>query len=319
MSDSDAWAVGSVTRNNSQQILMLHWNGSSWSRVTKPRVLKGAAGELSAITVVNARDAWAVGSTNSAAGTTHTLLLHWNGSAWSQVTSPAPVKNGVLTAVAATTSGGWAVGYISGRAAVDYQTLVFRLSGSKWSRARTKLGNGVALTGVAITSRRAAWAIGNATGMIYGGLAKWNGSTWNWVKSFPVQGLYHGLYGIAAGPGGIAFAVGSNGNVPETPALSMKWTGKAWVKVTVGAPKGSGLNTVTFGPGGTAWAAGQTGPHTMILKWNGKEWTRIASPGSGGIDGLGFSGARYGWAVGAETSSGIEKTIIFHWNGHIWS
>jgi hypothetical protein len=226
----------------------------------------------------------------------------------------------VLTAVTATKSGGWAVGYISGSAEADYRTLIFRLSGSKWSRVSASLGSGVGLGGVAMTSGNTAWAIGDATGMLYGVLARWNGRTWSWVKSFPVQGLYHGLFSIAAGPGGIAFAVGSNGNLPETPALSMKWTRKSWVKATVSAPKGSGLGTVTFGPGGTAWAAGETGVHTMILRWNGREWTRVASPGSGWIDGLGFSAAGYGWAVGnTETSSGVEKTLILHWNGHDWS
>ncbi len=319
VSGSDAWAVGNLTQNDSQQILMLHWNGKAWSRVTQPSVLTSAGG-LSAIKAVNAKDVWAVGSTGSASGTTHTLLLHWNGSAWSQVTTPGSVKDGVLTAVTATTSGGWAVGYVSASAEVNYQTLVFRLSGSKWSRASTKLGNGVALTGVATTSKGTAWAIGNATGMIYGTVAHWNGKTWNWLKSFPVQGLYHGLYGIAAGPGGIGFAVGYNGNVPETPAISMKWTGKAWVKATVDAPEGSGLNAVTFAPGGTAWAAGEAGSHPMILKWNGKEWTRVTGPSSGWIDGLGFSAASYGWAVGsAISSSATQETLILHWNGHAWS
>jgi len=318
-SNSNAWAVGSTGLNSSQRILMLHWNGSSWSRVTKPSVL-AAPGGLSAVTVVNSRDAWAVGSTLSGASTTHTLLLHWNGSAWSQVTSPAPVKNGVLSAVAATASGGWAVGYISASAAANFQALIFRLSGSKWSRFGTKLGLGAGLGGVAITSGRAAWAIGSEAGMITANLAKWNGSTWSPAGPFPLEGVYHGLYGIAAGPGGIVFVVGWNGNAPPTPALSMKWTGKAWVKVTVGAPVSSGLNAVTFAPGGTAWAAGQTGTRTMILRWNGQEWTRIASPGSGGIYGLGFSAAGYGWAVGvAPTPSGTGKTLILHWNGHSWN
>jgi len=100
----------------------------------------------------------------------------------------------------------------------------------------------------------------------------------------------------------------------------MKWTGKAWVKVTVGAPTGSGLSPVTFAPGGTAWAAGEAGGHTMILRWNGREWARLGSPSSGVIYGLGFSSSGYGWAVGTSaTSSGTEKTLILHWNGHSWN
>jgi len=64
--------------------LILHWNGNAWSQVASPKVLAGTAGQLSAITVVSATDAWAVGVTGSVgSGKDHTLLLHWNGKAWS--------------------------------------------------------------------------------------------------------------------------------------------------------------------------------------------------------------------------------------------
>jgi hypothetical protein len=79
-SDSNAWAVGYTGTGASDNVLMLHWNGTAWSRVTSPKVLTGA-GELSAITVISATDAWAVGSTGSSVKP-HTLLLHWNGTRW---------------------------------------------------------------------------------------------------------------------------------------------------------------------------------------------------------------------------------------------
>src|SRR5580658_4506717 len=64
VSPSSAWAVGSAG-DSAQTVLMLHWNGNAWSRVTSPAVLNGRAGHLSAITVVSATDAWAVGATVS--------------------------------------------------------------------------------------------------------------------------------------------------------------------------------------------------------------------------------------------------------------
>src|ERR1700689_1822882 len=92
-------------------------SSSTSARVTSPKVLTGT-GELAAITVVSAKDAWAVGST----GSTHprTLILHWNGVAWSAVTRPAPVANGNLEAVTANAKGGWAVGsHSTGPAVID--------------------------------------------------------------------------------------------------------------------------------------------------------------------------------------------------------
>jgi hypothetical protein len=319
---NSAWAVGWAGGDLSPKILMLHWNGSTWSRVTRPSVLNGSAGQISAVTVVNSKDAWAVGFTGSPLGTIHSLMLHWNGSAWSQVTSPAPVKDGALSAVTANAKGGFAVGYYyTGEAALDYWSLTFRLTGSKWSRIAAKT-NDVTLDGVATTSAATTWATANEVGMITGALAKWDGNGWSWA-SFPVEGQYHALNGIAAGPGGIAFAVVANGNYPSSPPLSMEWTGHAWQKVTVSAPSASGLNAVTFAPGGAAWAAGTTGSggRTLIVRWNGHEWARVASPNPGPqiqLVGIHFSAANYGWAVGHSFPPGSVKTVILHWNGRSW-
>jgi hypothetical protein len=311
-SASNAWAVGYAGSSGSPKVLMLHWNGKTWSRVTGPRVLTGA-GELNAITVVNAKDAWAAGFTGGSANTSrHTLLLHWNGGAWSEVTRPAPIP-GFLNAVTATASGGWAVGGLPNGHNWPHP-LALRLSGSMWSRVSVPYV--LDMTGVATTGTNAAWAIG-ATEQQFE-FARWNGHTWTWEFSIlPVQDTYI-LGGIAAGPRGAAFTVGyefpdGGRQVP----VSLKLAGSTWKKVTVRAPSNADLNTVSFAPGGTAWAAGSAGPSTLILRWNGSAWTRVASPSPGSgdtLDGLGFSSERDGWAVG---SSGSD-TLILHWNGKAW-
>jgi hypothetical protein len=159
--------------------------------------------------------------------------------------------------------------------------------------------------------------------MITGALAKWNGSAWSWVTD-PVRGAYRPLYGIAAGPGGTAFVVGTDNDLPG-PAVSARWTGKAWRQVSVIAPNLSGLNAVAFAPGGAAWAAGSylsgSSWRTLVMRWNGKAWTRVASPGTGEVlNGLAFPASNYGWAVGSTTStSGSTKTVILHWNGKAWA
>jgi hypothetical protein len=323
--NNNAWAVGYSGSFSSPKILMLHWNGSVWSTVASKQLnLIGSAGDLSGITAVNATDAYAVGYTGNPGGTTHTLLLHWNGSTWSTVTRPAPVSGGGLTAITATTKSGWALGYYAtGPSALDYWSLAFRLTGATWSRVSSST-NDITFTGVATTSAGASWATANQVAMVTGSLAKWSGTGWSWLHSFPVQGMYHALNGIAAGPGGIAFAVGANGNIPPTPALSMERTGHAWVKAPVSAPQGSSLNAVTFAPGGTAWAAGSAGPDggdAMIVRWNGHEWTRVPTPAkTAPLSGIGFSAAKYGWAVGSTSlTSGGTRTLILYWNGRTWS
>jgi hypothetical protein len=313
VSNSSACAVG-YAGSGSPKVLMVHWNGSKWTRVTSPAVLTGA-GELTAITVVNAKDAWAVGYTGPLAGS-RTLLLHWNGAAWRQVTSPAPVA-GALDAVTATATSGWAVGSIPN--GHNYpKSLALRLSGSTWSRAST--GNyGIVMTGVAIAGSRP-WAIGAAED--HSEIGHWTGSTWTWQDPVSVQDQYY-LYGIAAGPGGAAFTVGYAYLAPAYTEVtgSLRLSGTTWKPVTVSAPAGTKLGAVTFAPGGTAWAAGQTGPstdRTVILRWTGSAWTRVASASPGSSDslaGLGFSAEKYGWAVGRSGSN----TLVLHWNGSTWA
>ena len=116
-SAANAWAVGYAGRLFGSKVLLLHWNGAKWSRITGPAVLTGA-GALTGITVVSAKDAWAVGYYRNA-GHDQTLVLHWNGTAWQRVSSPDVSDTGNdLYAVAATSAGAWLVGATGGSRAL---------------------------------------------------------------------------------------------------------------------------------------------------------------------------------------------------------
>jgi hypothetical protein len=96
--------------------LLAHWNGRAWTEVTDPSPLNGT---LVAVTATSARNAWAVGYTDSNGGGAKTLILHWNGKKWKRVPvlSLEPADSDALTAVAATSDGNaWAVGSTSKRA-----------------------------------------------------------------------------------------------------------------------------------------------------------------------------------------------------------
>lgn len=324
-SAADAWAVGYTGKSYSGRALMLHWNGSAWSRVTTPAVLTGP-GELTAVTVVSASSAWAVGSTGSS-GQPHTLLLHWNGSAWREVTNPAPVADGTLSAVTANAKGGWAVGYYStGPTADQTVPLSFRLSGTTWSRLSfSSTAGGIVFDGAATTTAGVTWATGLFVGALTGVLTRWAGSSWDWTGSFPGFAARHWLTGIAPGPGGTAYAIGFSTAGDAYRVIALKWTGRAWVSTPVSAPASSRPAAVAGAPGGAIWAAGYyrlgDEDHPLILRWASSAWTRVAAPaGEAELDGLSFPAAGYGWAVGhTDPASGNAMTVILHWNGHAWS
>src|SRR5262249_26684318 len=119
-SATNASAVGSsfpTNRPRALHTLILHWNGTAWQQVASPTPNPGDNNFLQDVAATSASDAWAVGYYFITTGVTHTLIEHWNGTAWRRVKSPDPssTKN-VLTGVAASSAtNAWAVGsYKSG-------------------------------------------------------------------------------------------------------------------------------------------------------------------------------------------------------------
>jgi hypothetical protein len=90
VSNSSVWAVGSYapTEFAELQTLIVHWNGTEWKKIPSPNV-DAYFNELYGIAVVKSSDIWAVGLAYTKNGLNfHTLIEHWNGSAWSIVNSP---------------------------------------------------------------------------------------------------------------------------------------------------------------------------------------------------------------------------------------
>jgi hypothetical protein len=144
ISPTDVWAVGSyATTTGVYDTLILHWNGSAWSQLPSPSPAgtgKYAFSSLSAVTALSSSDAWAVGQYGHDVGQgvdAKTLVLHWNGTAWTQVASPSVgVHSGLLGVTALSGTNAWAVGgvYPNNHALVD-KTLVLHWNGSTWTRS----------------------------------------------------------------------------------------------------------------------------------------------------------------------------------------
>jgi hypothetical protein len=90
VSTSDAWAVGAYRDSGSlYQTLIVRWDGTAWQQVPSPNPAVSDHNILNAVATTSASDAWAVGFAATASGTVaQTLILHWDGTAWTQVPSP---------------------------------------------------------------------------------------------------------------------------------------------------------------------------------------------------------------------------------------
>ncbi len=177
----------------------------------------------------------------------------------------------------------WAVG--SGTIA-SHTPLILRWDGASWRRVPTP-GAGAHyypfLDGVAATSARHAWAVGDSTNCGCGpGVSltlRWDGQAWKRVTS-PTPGGGTDLLGVAALSARSAWAVGLTGSGDgPTKTLALRWNGTSWAKVRSPSPGASGgLSGVAATSARNAWAVGFTSNRarsrfeTLILHWNGAAW-----------------------------------------------
>ena len=134
-STSDAWAVGnfndSISPTGLSYTLILHWNGTTWSKVASPNLYSDWLRDVSA---KSASDVWAVGAyNNSNISTTSTLILHWDGLSWSAIASPSIGTDSQLYGVSAdSATDAQAVGdyYVN----MGRKTLAAHWDGTSWKQ-----------------------------------------------------------------------------------------------------------------------------------------------------------------------------------------
>jgi hypothetical protein len=301
---------------------------------------------LNGVAATSTSNAWAVGNySNSDQGfPARSLIVHWNGSAWRQQSSPSPgsgVNN--LSGVAATSAtNAWAVGSYDNSANTSTQTLIVHWNGTAWQQVPSPspggpgAGHASALNGIVATSATDAWAVGyyinSTTHLSQALIVHWNGTSWQQVPS-PDVGIESGLGGVAATSATNVWAVGSYPNRFATGnrTLVVHWNGTAWQQVPSPNPHScedsNGLSGVAATSATNAWAVGSDdmcpGSETenlvtLILHWNGTSWRQQASPrpSVGGLHGVAATSATNAWAVGTVVVTGL--TLTAHWNGTAW-
>jgi hypothetical protein len=163
VSASDVWAVGFYrpTFSSSEQTLIEHWDGTTWSIVSSPDQTSNT-NQLNDVAAVSASDVWAVGLyTATISSPNQTLIEHWNGTTWEVVSSPSQYSDdNQLSGVAAVTASDiWAVGSYG----PPGQTLIEHWDGTTWSivSSPSQASNTGQLNDVAAVSASDVWAVGS--------------------------------------------------------------------------------------------------------------------------------------------------------------
>jgi hypothetical protein len=167
-SASDVWIVGTYlfevnSSDYAEETYSLHWNGSAWSIVSmplEPGTNPNFEYVFNSIKANSPTDVWAVGEAeNVATGSSTTLIEHYNGTAWSIVSSPSPGTGAALYGVttANASSDVWAVGSYTPSGSTEAQTLTLNWNGSAWSTVASPNGStGVSLLNSVATTPGAA-------------------------------------------------------------------------------------------------------------------------------------------------------------------
>ncbi len=295
ISASDVWAVGEYYDNipGDETPLLLHWNGTVWSRHEV-----SLTGRLEGVTALSIDNVWAVGYSVSS-GVEQGLILHWDGSAWIRVSGPNGSHFNGVAAVSANNV--WAVGY-SGNQGL---TLIKHWDGSSWSNMSSPNPSTThnELTGIAAVSSHDVWAVGDyeASSNFYKTLAlHWDGSAWVHVSSPNIGSNWNGLLGVTATSSSNAWALAEHGSGGMNTSTILHWDGNTWSQVSYPYPGTyailSGISAVSASD---VWAVGQYASGALVEHWDGTSWSLVSSPTTYrylfGVDGV---SANVAWAVG---------------------
>ncbi len=275
-------------------------------------------------------------------------VTQWNGSVWSQLSTPDPAGKGssqqMLQGIACTSASNcWAVGSYQpdGGAATLNQALHW--DGHVWSSVATPNPGGTtgeasnALGSVTCTSASNCWSVGidrpNSQSTSQNEILLWNGTKWS-KASTPepggwIQGNANALFGVSCESATTCWAVGSytiNHFQTERNQV-LRWNGSTWSSVNV--PNPAGTSGVVFNQltsincrTGNCWAVGSyqtnNGQTTLseALHWNGSAWTSVPIPdpastntgASNNLYSVTCSGSYTCWAVGRYSQSSGAPT-----------
>jgi hypothetical protein len=169
-SPADVWAVGGPGGDDAFE----HWNGTSWTGQGLPAGIATGAGtsaSVSFITGTSASNITAIGTGDINTGGTivqESVAFHFNGTAWSEMTIPANVELGPVTAFSATNL--WSVNN-NGDAE--------HFNGTSWSNVSVPVSSPTGgLTDVVDISPTDAYAVTTV-----GAILHWNGTAWTLLNA----------------------------------------------------------------------------------------------------------------------------------------
>jgi hypothetical protein len=308
LSPTDAWAVGHTSEpDGTPRTLIERWDGSSWVVVPSPNT--GERSRLTAVAAVSPTDVWAVGRFDvegTSEGTGRTLVQHWDGEDWQIVPSPnaglEPRGNGSLAGVfALATDDVWAVGSHYPREMFPtLQPLIEHWNGDEWEVVpgpSVSPGPWSELADVSGSGPSDIWTVGVRDVEIGEGgteralILHWDGQEWTRVPApLPAGRLSpFRLNDVVALSPTNAWAVGVVATAKGHRGFVIHWDGKSWEIVPSASPSPQfvDLTGIAAFSASRIWAVGTyydaeaSRMRTLVERWDGERFRRVASGNRG--------------------------------------
>jgi hypothetical protein len=276
----DAWAAGSEGGSGAPpdhgHPVVVHWNGTGWTRMDLPASTSELTG-FTSIVATSATDVWAAGGS---AGSARYFVYHFDGVRWTGIPLP-PVAdiNAPVAGMAVTPDGHvWVVG--SGVKGPYF----LRWDGAAWTQLPLP---SIQPVGIVARTNTDVWVTGS-TGQMY----HWDGVRWTRAATPASQtgSVPHmialaadDVWAVGGAGGGNLYAnanplqgIGMHFTGPSSAVLH--WNGRAWRWVAL--PRSVGLLTgiAPDGAGGVWITAASNQPGSLYLHWRAGRWTRVYAP-----------------------------------------
>jgi len=308
------------------------WNGTSWAGAAPVAPSGVSAAYLDGVSCATASACAAVGFSTTDFGGTVTLAENWNGTSWSQQTTPnaaGSIFNSLEAVSCASATSCISAG------GVNYSgTLAEQLSGTSWSLLHAADPGGTLggeLASVACASSTACTAVGGSL------IEAWNGTSWSIQR--PAEPV--GFRGVSCSLATACTAVGGYlSGVGADRSLAQRWDGSAWSVQSTADPSTSGnvdLSAVSCPSATSCIAVGMfetsssyclgpgAGDSPLAEEWDGTAWSLSSVPAPSGavcvaLTGVSCTSATQCFGVGSYTDSANNSfTLVERWNGTAWS
>jgi hypothetical protein len=235
ISSNDVWVVGNYFDSliGAWLEFAAHWNGSNWTTTIFNY------GFLFGVTALASNNVWAVGTTFFSPFTT--VILHWDGSTWSVVTSqsPAAYDNELFAISAFSSTDIWAVGEQESVASGPLQSLAEHWNGTAWTTITTpNLGAGADNEIFGVNALEAGHAVGVGSGNFVSGSTPKQGEAWDLLASGsstsapesgpgPGDNLLNDVTRSAGSVWAVGYSRASASSAPQTLVIPATWDSTA--------------------------------------------------------------------------------------------